>query len=169
MSNLANAKHLWPHASRGWQLLLLAGLALGSAPAHAQAPPTSSAYRSRATDSLRAVLRLSRAELADTQRTLTFFSLGEEYFLNDSQEALRWARLGLAHARRIGFLRGEYMLLSGLSRFAGDAEDFAQAERWAQELQRRTDQAPPRPGAAPAAPLPGRGPANDGRFGQPPE
>ena len=143
MLSLTNAGEFWRRAGRGWRyLVLLAGLALGTAPVGAQPAPTT--YRSRATDSLRAVLRLSRAELADTQRTLTFFSLGEEYFLNDSHEALRVARQGLAHARRIGFLRGEYMLLSGLSRFAGDAEDFAQGERWAQELQRRTDQAPPR-------------------------
>ena len=128
---------------RKWALA--ACVLLAQVPARAQAPPpTSSQYRSRATDSLRAVLRRGRAELADTQRTLTYFSLGQEYFLNDSPEALRVARTGLAHARRIGFLRGEYMLLSDLSRFAGDLDDFAQAERWAQELQRRTDQAPPR-------------------------
>ena len=130
---------------RGISLRVLAGLllALGApaGPAPAQTPPVSPTYRSRASDSLRADLR--RATLPDSQRVLTLFSLEQEYYMNDDATALRIARQALALARRQGFARGELMLLSDLARICSSAEDLPQAERWAQELQRRALAAPP--------------------------
>lgn len=102
--------------------------------------PTSS-FRTRATDSLRAVLRT--AVLPDSQRVLTLFSLEQEYYMNDEPTALRVGQLGLAMARWQGFKRGELMMLSALSRVAVNLNDLPQAERWTQELQRRVEQAPP--------------------------
>jgi signal transduction histidine kinase len=90
------------------------------------------------------MLRQSRAILPDTQRALTVFSLEQEYHLADDVEARRVALKGLDYARQIGFLRGEYMILSDLCRIAISNENLLEAERWAQELQRRTDAAPPK-------------------------
>ncbi|MDO7848577.1 HAMP domain-containing sensor histidine kinase [Hymenobacter sp. M29] len=57
--------------------------------------------------------------------------------MNDDATALRLARQALALARRHGFERGELMVLSDLSRVSSSLQDLPQAERWAQELQRR--------------------------------
>ena len=128
---------------RAWRLALAVLGLLATAPARAQDPPTSSPYRNRAIDSLRAVLRRSRAEPADTQRVLTLINLEQQYYENDDAEALRLGQQALALARRRGFARGELMALSALSRAASNAQQLPQAERWAQELQRRAAAAPP--------------------------
>jgi len=124
-------------------VLTLAG-ALGISwwPRAARAQPgPGQGFRNRATDSLRAVLR--NPALPDTQRVLTLFSLEQEYHMNDDATALRIARQALAMARKQKFVRGELMVLSDLARATANAQDLVQAERWAQELQRRVAQAPP--------------------------
>jgi signal transduction histidine kinase len=75
--------------------------------------------------------------MPDSQRVLTLISLEQEYHMNDDATALRLARQALTLARQRGFERGELMVLSDLSRISSNLQELPQAERWAQELQRR--------------------------------